>query len=303
MPSRKFTRAPIRPAAHLRRPMAARASSSTRRRLLRLAPARRSSPRPTTRARRTTAGSACLRPWMAAASGGKIPCGWPSGASSGRSGRHSSSTRRRGTRRDSRRPRRRPPRRSCARGRVIAADHRQPAQLEQGRGGQGMVELAAGHDRALQGERRPAPRGPPRPGPRPARRRPTPPTSGWAGPTRPPRLPHQLVEQRIVGGQRPQQLRPPPDGQRRAADDLLRRRWAAASAPARCRRVGNCWLMSICPWRNHHRTAGRRPARPPRARAPGDGLPPHRGPRRPNRRKLHAEHPVGKGDASCTAKV
>ena len=64
--------------------------------------------------------------------------------------------------------------------RIIAADHRQPPQLEEGDAGERMVEFAAGHHRAIQGDEgltlvargRHAPRPVPPP-PRPA-------TSDWA---------------------------------------------------------------------------------------------------------------------------
>ena len=121
------------------------------------------------------------------------------------------------------------PRGSSLRDLVLAADHRQSSQLEQGDAGQGVVELAAGDHGPLQGHDGLAlvSRG----------------GQGRAQFHAHPRLRPvvgrpdaalqrglQILEQLIARCQRSQQLRPPPDGQRRAAHDLLHVDRAAAKA-------------------------------------------------------------------------
>ena len=149
----------------------------------------------------------------------------------------------------------------------IAANHRQPAQLEQCRAGQGMVELAAGHHRALQGEDGlplAAHRGlrhaqlDPHPGLRPVIGR----------PDAAPKLGHQLAEEGIAGGQRPQQLRPPPDRQRRAVHDLLhvdRHQRGRGDHAA----VLDLLAGVDLPLGNHHVLGKQSGFCPPRAGAPG----------------------------------
>ncbi len=156
-----------------------------------------------------------------------------------------------------------------------------------------MVEFAAGHHRATQGEdglslmARGGIRHPqfhPHPRLRPV--------IGWCHGSRQRGL--DILEQLIARRQRPQQLRPPPDRQRRATHDLDHvdghqggRRDDAALLDRR-RDVD-------LPLRNRHRLRVNAHFRPPRAGAPGD-RPSQRGAARlDRRRKPHAHHPVGIG--------
>ena len=103
----------------------------------------------------------------------------------------------------------------------IAGGHGQPAKFQVGHGGQRMLELAGGERGLLQerqGRRRPPPgrQGHPQFQVEPGFR----PMVGLPGAA--PQGRDDVVHQRIVGGQRSQQLAAPADGQRRTAHNLLR---------------------------------------------------------------------------------
>ena len=109
----------------------------------------------------------------------------------------------------------------AAAARIIAGGHGQPAKLQVGHGGQRMLELAGGERGLLQERngrgRPPAGRqGQPQFQVEPGLR----PMVGLPGATL--QGGDDVVDQRIVGGQRSEQLAAAADGQRRAANDLLR---------------------------------------------------------------------------------
>ena len=147
----------------------------------------------------------------------------------------------------------------CGRGK-LAGDHGQPAKFEVGHGGQRMLELARG-ERCLLQERQGRRRSPlgrqgqPQLQVEPRFR----PMVGLPGAT--PQGSDDVVQERIVGGQRPEQLAAAADGQGRAANDLLRPRrergWPAGwPRPAGLRRgvdlpcdksmVGGRWPNGAC---------------------------------------------------------